>query len=89
MEAAQTESPAAALRAAVAAAGSQSALARILGVSQRAVWRWVTEGKELPPKHVLAIEAATGVSKHDLRPDIYPRDVLMERAASGNIEVAR
>lgn len=29
-------------------------------------------GKRLPAEHVLAVEAATGVSRHLLRPDIYP-----------------
>lgn len=75
MEAAQLESAIKALDKAVKVAGSQSALGRIIGVTQRAVWRWVSEAKPLPPQHVLAIEAATGISKHDLRPDIYPRDL--------------
>lgn len=60
-----------ALDAAVCKAGSQSALARLIGVTQRAVWRWVHEKKPLPAHHVLTVEAATGVSKHRLRPDIY------------------
>ena len=64
--------PSQALSAAVQIAGSQSALGRVLGVSQRAVWRWVSEGKHLPPQHVLAVEAATGIPKEQLRPDIYP-----------------
>ena len=61
-----------ALKAAVAKAGSQSAFARICGVSQPSVWKWLQSSKQLPPEHVLKIEAATGVSRHDLRPDIYP-----------------
>jgi hypothetical protein len=28
--------------------------------------------KSLPAEHVLAVEAATGISRHELRPDIYP-----------------
>ena len=31
--------------------------------------------KRVPAEYVLRIEAATGVSRHDLRPDIYPREV--------------
>ena len=65
-------SPVVALRRAVELAGSQSALARIVGVSQQAVFKWIRRGKQLPPEHVLAVEAATGVSRYDLRPDIYP-----------------
>lgn len=61
-----------ALKSAVAAAGGQSAMARICGVSQAAVWKWLQSGKRLPAEHVLAVERATGVSRHLLRPDIYP-----------------
>ncbi|MBD8548028.1 YdaS family helix-turn-helix protein [Sphingomonas sp. CFBP 8760] len=60
----------AALKAAVTEAGSQSALARLLGVTQRAVWRWVTEGKPLPAQHVEACERETRVPKEKLRPDL-------------------
>lgn len=31
--------------------------------------------KRVPAEHVLRIEAATGVSRHSLRPDIYPVDL--------------
>lgn len=57
---------------AVERAGSQSALARICDVSQPAVWKWLQSAKRLPAEHVLAVEAATGISRHLLRPDIYP-----------------
>ena len=55
--------------------GGQAALARLLDVSQPTVWGWVnrSEKKELPAEHVLKVEAATRVSRHELRPDIYPR----------------
>lgn len=61
-----------ALQAAVARAGSQSALARVCGVSQAAVWKWIQRGKRLPAELCLVVERETGVSKHSLRPDIYP-----------------
>lgn len=61
-----------ALQAAVERAGSQSALARTCGVTQTAVWKWLQSSKRVPPEHVLKVEAATGVSRHLLRPDIYP-----------------
>lgn len=64
-----------ALTAAVARAGSQAAFARICGVSQPGVWKWLQSGKRLPAEYVLVVEAATGVSRHLLRPDIYPRDL--------------
>jgi len=57
---------------AVEKAGSQSALARICAVSQTTVWKWLQSSKRVPAEYVLRIEAATGVSRHHLRPDIYP-----------------
>lgn len=68
-----------ALERAVALAGGQSALARICGVSQPSVWAWLKNDKPLPAEHVLKVEAATGVSRSDLRPDLYP---LRERRRS-------
>jgi DNA-binding transcriptional regulator YdaS (Cro superfamily) len=62
------------LREAVNIVGSQSATARLLGVTQAAVWGWLNRGTALPAEHVLALEAASGVSKHALRPDIYGAD---------------
>lgn len=56
---------------AVSLAGSQSELARRLGVRQGYVWKWLRKGRP-PAEHVIAIEKATGISRHELRPDIYP-----------------
>ena len=61
----------AALREAIEAIGSQSAMARLLKVTQGAVSKWVSGRKPLAAEHVLAVEAATRVSRHRLRPDIY------------------
>lgn len=79
-----------ALARAVRAAGSQSAFGRLLGKRQSTVHEWLKAG-ELPPEHVLAIEAATGVSRHELRPDIYPRDPALSHPADerANLEAAR
>ena len=55
-------------------AGGQSAFARLHGVSQPTVWAWLKQGKPLPAECVLATERETGISRHDLRPDLYPRD---------------
>lgn len=66
--------PAQALSLALEQAGTQMTFAAICGVSQAAVSKWTTSGKWLPPQHVLRVEAATGVSRHLLRPDIYPVD---------------
>jgi len=56
------------LQDAVRAAGSITALARKLGIAPQAISQW----REVPVERVLAVEAATGVSRHSLRPDIYP-----------------
>ncbi|WP_156680049.1 transcriptional regulator [Sphingomonas profundi] len=61
-----------ALRRAAELAGGQSALARICEKAQPTVWKWLQSSKRLPAEHVLPVEAATGVSRHLLRPDIYP-----------------
>ena len=77
-----------ALTAAVASAGSQAAFARALDVAQPTVWRWVKQTKQLPAEHVLRAEEATGVSRHDLRPDIYPRDHMVDRRAGLHCDLA-
>lgn len=52
-------------------AGGQSALARILKVTPQAVQKMCASGR-VPAERVLEIEKATGVSRYELRPDIYP-----------------
>lgn len=64
-------------------AGSDSALARGLGLSQPTVWRWINQTKQMPAEYVLAAEAAFGISRYDLRPDIYPRTAPMVAAMQG------
>jgi DNA-binding transcriptional regulator YdaS (Cro superfamily) len=76
-----------ALTAALDKAGSQSALARLCGCSQPAVWK-MFQAKRLSVGYVLAVEAATGISRHDLRPDIYPRPKLNRRATDRRDEEA-
>src|SRR5687768_15809786 len=68
----QNHSPLEAFKAAIAVAGSQSELARMCAVGQPTVWKWLNIKKQLPAEHVLKVEAATGVSRHELRPDLYP-----------------
>ena len=62
------------LKRAVEIAGGQSAFAKLCGVSQPGVWAWLNGNKPLPAEFVLKVEAETGVSRHRLRPDIYPRE---------------
>ncbi|MNJ57919.1 hypothetical protein D3C77_535300 [compost metagenome] len=60
------------LERAIHAAGSGKALAELLGVTPMAVSYWKARG--VPAKQALPIEKATGVSRHELRPDIYPTE---------------
>lgn len=50
--------------------GSQRRLAAALGITPHAFHRWT----QVPAERVLSVERYTGISRHDLRPDIYPRE---------------
>jgi DNA-binding transcriptional regulator YdaS (Cro superfamily) len=53
--------------------GSQSELARLLGLRPQYVNNWITRG--IPPKRCEAVEAATGIRCEELRPDFeWTRD---------------
>lgn len=73
--------------------GGQSALARLLStytgpdgkqaprpVSPQGVGDWCRRGN-VPPTRVLAIEAVTGISRHLLRPDLYPGKAAVQSEA--------
>lgn len=60
-----------ALLRAAAAFGGFAELGRQLGVTPQAVGNWHMRGR-VPAERVLEIERITGVSRHMLRPDIYP-----------------
>ncbi len=54
-------------------AGGQSALARQLGCTPQNVQKMCRTG-HVPSNHVLKIERVTGVSRHELRADLYPAE---------------
>ncbi|WP_145186033.1 YdaS family helix-turn-helix protein [Pseudomonas sp. URMO17WK12:I11] len=60
-----------AIASAVRALGSQTKLAKKLGCTPQNVQRMCSTG-HVPAKHVLRIEAESGVSRCLLRPDLYP-----------------
>ncbi|MEM6493331.1 MAG: YdaS family helix-turn-helix protein [Pseudomonadota bacterium] len=61
-------------------AGSQSALGRLIGKHQTTVSERVRKKGPVWAEDVLKIEKATGISRHDLRPDLYPRDEAQQDA---------
>lgn len=58
---------------AIEAAGSVKALADALDIKVQAIYEWRKYGK-IPPLRVLDIERITGIPRHELRPDFYPKD---------------
>ncbi|EAW5735679.1 TPA: transcriptional regulator [Citrobacter freundii] len=67
-----------AIQKAVRLAGGQSALARAIGVTQGAVWKWLNNHQKISPQNAVAISMATNgeVKPYELRPDIptvFPR----------------
>jgi DNA-binding transcriptional regulator YdaS (Cro superfamily) len=59
------------------------ALAADLGIDVRYLWQMATGRRRIPAERVLPIEAITGISRHDLRPDIYPRERPARPAQAG------
>ena len=49
-------------------------MARICGCTPPNIHQLVQRGSVLPAAYVFDVEEATGISRHDLRPDIYPRE---------------
>jgi len=60
-----------ALEEAIKAAGSQLRLADEVGIASPSITGWIERGK-VPASRVLSVEKYTGVSRHRLRPDLYP-----------------
>jgi DNA-binding transcriptional regulator YdaS (Cro superfamily) len=56
--------------------GTQAALGVKAGVSQQHISRLLGERQRITAETAIRIERATdgAVSRHDLRPDLYPRD---------------
>lgn len=57
-----------ALKAALQKLGGQTALGKICGKSQNAVWKWENQTKELPIQHCREVERATGIPAHYFQP---------------------
>lgn len=64
------------LELAIDAAGGVAQLARKIGIAQPSVSSWNT----VPAQRVIAVEAATGVSRKVLRPDLYSEPAVTDGA---------
>lgn len=70
-----------ALKRACEIAGGQKPLADRIKTTQSQVWYWLMRSKKgVPAEFVLPIESATGVSRSELRPDLYPAESVEARA---------
>lgn len=72
----------AAIAQAVAAKGSNAALAAAIGVHESAVSLWKTARRVVPAQYCIPIEVATegAVTRYQLRPDVFGTD---SEAANG------
>lgn len=72
---------------AIYAAGGVGALARKIGIAQPSVSNWT----RVPADRLVAVEAATGVHRTVLRPDLYDQNAAVASAAGevDDIELAR
>lgn len=52
------------------AVGSKSELARRLGVAVQSIQQW----SRIPAERVSDVERVTGIPRHELRPDLYPKE---------------
>ena len=55
--------------------GTGYALAKRLGLPRQTVYGWLKAGRVLSAESVLAVERVTGVSRSELRPDLYPKEM--------------
>jgi TorA maturation chaperone TorD len=69
---------------AIDAAGGVAQLARKIGIAQPSVSNW----NKVPAQRVIAVEAATGVSRQQLRPDLYS-ELAVEADAVDPLDAAR
>lgn len=70
-----------ALRRACKEAGGQKQLADRIGTTQSQVWYWLERSKKgVPAEFVLPIERETGVSRSELRPDLWADEEERARA---------
>lgn len=73
---------------AISAAGTQQRLAEILGIKSASISEWKGRGS-VPANRCIAIEDATGVTRYELRPDVFGPAPVGQGAANDPQEVDR
>lgn len=63
---------------AVDLAGGQTALAKLMGVKQGHVWKWLRM-EQIPAERAIQMELATNgrVTRQELRPDLWPHERIL------------
>lgn len=72
-----TQTPKEALEQAISNIGGLTPLGKALGITIQSISGW----DRVPAERAIAVEAATGVSRHDLRPDVFGPAPKKTRAA--------
>ncbi len=65
--------------------GLMKKVADALGITQGAVSQW----RRVPAGRVLDVERVTGISRHVLRPDLYPVEALPVSSADASREIEK
>jgi DNA-binding transcriptional regulator YdaS (Cro superfamily) len=73
------------LRAAVTAYGSQSAMAKALGVTQPTISYWLRVGRPLPAELCRDVSKETEIPMARLRPDLFSDDVSSPSLDDGSV----
>jgi DNA-binding transcriptional regulator YdaS (Cro superfamily) len=60
------------IKGAILESGGYAAVARQLGVTRASVWDWVNISCRVPAERAIPLEQVIGLSRHVIRPDIYP-----------------
>lgn len=55
-------------------AGGYSSVAKRMGLTKQVVWSWANVLHRVPAEQVMDLEAAIGIPRHLIRPDIYPKN---------------
>lgn len=71
----------AALAAACDAVGGEAKLAELIGKTRSHISTWKWRGM-IPAEQALPIERASGISRHVLRPDLYPLEEVQRSEAA-------